>query len=381
MGAYKDKEKNTWFCEFRYTSYDGKRKKKKKRGFKTKKEAQNWEINFINHISGKSELLFLDLHSNYIEDMKHRCKFSTLKLKNSIFKNNLASFFSNYKVNEITPIIIRKWQNEQISKKYQPTYLRTINKELTAIFNFAVKFYDLKNNPCLIAGNIGNKKPEREFKIWTPEEFGKFISLIDNLTIKAAFITLFFTGMRVGELLALYFEDIDLENRTIKITKTKYDNVIGKTKTKGSNRIIKISENLRIILNDYTDKIYKPGKKQLLFDISRTLLIYYMRTYSIKAGVKRIRIHDLRHSHASYLISKNVNIVAVSKRLGHVSIQTTLDTYTHLFKESNDKLLEVLENIKIWNLSPNCPHKQKKTFSIGLLFFHKNILKPSKYPA
>ena len=153
--------------------------------------------------------------------------------------------------------------------------------------------------------------------------------------------------MRVGELLALYFEDIDLENRTIKITKTKYDNVIGKTKTKGSNRIIKISENLRIILNDYTDKIYKPGKKQLLFDISRTLLIYYMRTYSIKAGVKRIRIHDLRHSHASYLISKNVNIVAVSKRLGHVSIQTTLDTYTHLFKESNDKLLEVLENIKI----------------------------------
>ena len=347
MGAYKDKEKNTWFCEFRYTSYDGKRKKKKKRGFKTKKEAQNWEINFINHISGKSELLFLDLHSNYIEDMKHRCKFSTLKLKNSIFKNNLASFFSNYKVNEITPIIIRKWQNEQISKKYQPTYLRTINKELTAIFNFAVKFYDLKNNPCLIAGNIGNKKPEREFKIWTPEEFGKFISLIDNLTIKAAFITLFFIGMRVGELLALYFEDIDLENRTIKITKTKYDNVIGKTKTKGSNRIIKISENLRIILNDYTDKIYKPGKKQLLFDISRTLLIYYMRTYSIKAGVKRIRIHDLRHSHASYLISKNVNIVAVSKRLGHVSIQTTLDTYTHLFKESNDKLLEVLENIKI----------------------------------
>ena len=63
--------------------------------------------------------------------------------------------------------------------------------------------------------------------------------------------------------------------------------------------------------------------------------------------IKKIRIHDLRHSHASYLISKNVNIVAVSRRLGHTSIQTTLDTYTHLLKESNDKLLEVLEDLKI----------------------------------
>lgn len=347
MPQYKDNEKNTWFCEFWYRDYDNVNKKKKKRGFKTKKEALAWEVNFKNQISGKTEMLFSDLFENYIEDMKHRCKFSTIKLKKSIYRNNLESFFSSYKLNEITPVIIRKWQNEQIKKSYQPTYLRTLNKELTSIFNFAVKFYHLKNNPCSIAGNIGNKKPEKECEIWSPEEFEKFISLIDNLTIKTAFITLFFTGMRVGELLALYFEDIDLENRTIKITKTKYDNIIGKTKTKGSNRIIKISENLRIILNDYTDKIYKPGKKQLLFDISRTLLIYYMRTYSIKAGVKRIRIHDLRHSHASYLISKNVNIVAVSKRLGHVSIQTTLDTYTHLFKESNDKLLEVLENVKI----------------------------------
>ena len=288
MPQYKDNEKNTWFCEFWYRDYDNVNKKKKKRGFKTKKEALAWEVNFKNQISGKTEMLFSDLFENYIEDMKHRCKFSTIKLKKSIYRNNLESFFSSYKLNEITPVIIRKWQNEQIKKSYQPTYLRTLNKELTSIFNFAVKFYHLKNNPCSIAGNIGNKKPEKECEIWSPEEFEKFISLIDNLTIKTAFITLFFTGMRVGELLALYFEDIDLENRTIKITKTKYDNVIGKTKTKGSNRIIKIPENLRIILNDYTDKIYKPGKKQLLFDISRTLLIYYMRTYSIKAGVKKI---------------------------------------------------------------------------------------------
>lgn len=347
MPQYKDNEKNTWFCEFWYRDYDNVNKKKKKRGFKTKKEALAWEVNFKNQISGKTEMLFSDLFENYIEDMKHRCKFSTIKLKKSIYRNNLESFFSSYKLNEITPVIIRKWQNEQIKKSYQPTYLRTLNKELTSIFNFAIKFYHLKNNPCSIAGNIGNKKPEKECEIWSPEEFEKFISLIDNLTIKTAFITLFFTGMRVGELLALYFEDIDLENRTIKITKTKYDNVIGKTKTKGSNRIIKIPENLRIILNDYTDKIYKPGKKQLLFDISRTLLIYYMRTYSIKAGVKKIRIHDLRHSHASYLISKHISIVAVSKRLGHSSIKTTLDTYAHLFKDSNEELIEVLENIKL----------------------------------
>lgn len=347
VAAYKDKEKNTWFCEFRYTTYDGKRKKKKKRGFKTKKEAQTWEINFKNQISGKTELLFIDLYKNYMEDMEHRCKFSTLKLKKSIFKNYFEGFFSNYKVNEITPIIIRKWQNEQMSKNFQQTYLRTINKELTTILNFAVKFYDLKVNPCIVAGNIGNKKPEKEFEIWSPEDFEKFIVYIDNITVKTAFITLFFTGMRIGELLALYFEDIDLENKIIKITKTKYDNIVGKTKTKGSNRNIEITNNLCNILKNYISKIYEPQKKQVLFDISRTLLNYYLKVYSEKAGVNRIRIHDLRHSHASYLISQNVNIVAVSKRLGHNNIQTTLNTYTHLFKENNDKLLEVLEDIKI----------------------------------
>ena len=347
MPAYKDEKTNTWYCQFRYTTYVHKLKEKKKRGFKTKKEAQNWEMNFKNQISGKAELLFLDLHKNYIEDMEHRCKFSTLRLKNSIYKNNLASFFSTYKVNEITPITIRKWQNEQIKRNYKPTYLRTINKELVAIFNFAVKFYSLGSNPCTIAGNIGNKKPEKEFNIWTPGEFEKFISFIDNITVKIAFTTLFFTGMRVGELLALYFEDIDLEKKIIRITKTNYDNIIGKTKTKGSMRNIDLPNNLYILLKDYISKIYKPHKEQRLFDISRTLLNYYLRIYSKKAEIKKIRIHDLRHSHASYLISKNVNIVAVSRRLGPTSIQTTLDTYTHLLKESNDKLLEVLEDLKI----------------------------------
>ena len=287
MGAYKDKEKNTWFCEFRYTDFDGKRKKKKKRGFKTKKEALNWESNFLNQMSGTPNLLFLDLYKNYIEDIKHRCRPSTLRLKKTIFKNNIEYFFSKHKVNNITPVIIRKWQNEQIQKKYQQTYLRTLNKELTTILNFAVKFYNLRSNPCLKAGNIGSKKPEKEIKIWTPEQFEKFISLISNKVIKTVFITLFFTGMRIGELLALYFEDIDLENKTININKTKYENIVGKTKTQGSKRIIQIPNNLCDALSEYISVIYEPNKKEFLFNISRSLINYYLKIYSAKAGVPK----------------------------------------------------------------------------------------------
>ena len=142
---------------------------------------------------------------------------------------------------------------------YSPTYLKTINNQLSAIFNYAVRYYDLKSNPCAKAGSMGKSKAE-EMDFWTGEEFRRFIDSVMNKRLSyMAFMTLYWTGMRLGELLALNPKDVDLEKRTIAITKSyqrlgKKD-VITPPKTSKSKRVITILEFLAADIKDYMDSL------------------------------------------------------------------------------------------------------------------------------
>ena len=123
-------------------------------------------------------------------------------------------------MNEIKAPYIRKWQNELMKQGYSATYLKTINNQLAAIFNYAVKYYDLPNNPCRKAGSIGKSKAD-EMQFWTHEEFSSFIdSIMNKHQSYMAFMTLYWTGMRLGELLALTIGDVDFEKCTISISKS-----------------------------------------------------------------------------------------------------------------------------------------------------------------
>ena len=191
----------------------------------------------------------------YFADMETRLREHTIRTKKYIIDLKILPYFGQKRMNEIKAADIRTWQNELLKQNYSPTYLKTINNQLNAIFNYAVKYYDLKGNPCAKAGSIGKSKAE-EMQFWTLEEFNQFIDCVmDKRCSYMAFMVLYWTGMRVGEMLALTSKDIDIENRTIAITKSyqrlERRDVITPPKTPKSNRIVTIPEFLAVDLQDY----------------------------------------------------------------------------------------------------------------------------------
>ena len=231
---------------------------------------------------------------------------------------------------------------------YSPTYLKTINNQLSAIFNYAVRYYDLKSNPCAKAGSMGKSKAE-EMDFWTGEEFRRFIDSVMNKRLSyMAFMILYWTGMRLGELLALNPKDVDLEKRTIAITKSyqrlgKKD-VITPSKTSKSKRVITIPEFLAADIRDYIDSLYELQENDRLFPITKYYLEHEMQRGIKESGVKRIRVHDLRHSHASMLIELGFSPLEIANRLGHEKVETTLNTYAHLYPNKQTKLAERLDS-------------------------------------
>ena len=335
MKAEKDKKTGKWLIQYRYTDWQGKRRKSTKRGFATKREAEEWLRNFLITQKADFDMKFADFWKMYCADMKTRLREHTMRTKKYIVELKILPYFGNKRVNDITAADIRQWQNELIKMGYSPTYLKTINNQLSAIFNYAVRYYDLKSNPCAKAGSMGKSKAE-EMDFWTGEEFRRFIDSVMNKRLSyMAFMTLYWTGMRLGELLALNPKDVDLEKRTIAITKSyqrlgKKD-VITPPKTSKSKRVITIPEFLAADIKDYMDSLYDLQEDDRLFPITKYYLEHEMQRGIKESGVKQIRVHDLRHSHASMLIELGFSPLEIANRLGHEKVETTLNTYAHLY--------------------------------------------------
>ena len=348
MKAEKDKKTGKWLIQYRYTDWQGKRRKSTKRGFATKREAEEWLRNFLITQKADFDMKFEDFWKIYCADMETRLREHTMRTKKYIVELKILPYFGNKRVNDITAADIRQWQNELIKMGYSPTYLKTINNQLSAIFNYAVRYYDLKSNPCAKAGSMGKSKAE-EMDFWTGEEFRKFIDSVMNKRLSyMAFMTLYWTGMRMGELLALNPKDVDLEKRTISITKSyqrlgKKD-VITPPKTSKSKRVITIPEFLAAYIKDYMDSLYDLQEDDRLFPITKYYLEHEMQRGIKESGVKRIRVHDLRHSHASMLIELGFSPLEIANRLGHEKVETTLNTYAHLYPNKQTKLAERLDS-------------------------------------
>ena len=348
MKAEKDKKTGKWLIQYRYTDWQGKRRKSTKRGFATKREAEEWLRNFLITQKADFDMKFEDFWKIYCADMETRLREHTMRTKKYIVELKILPYFGNKRVNDITAADIRQWQNELIKMGYSPTYLKTINNQLSAIFNYAVRYYDLKSNPCAKAGSMGKSKAEK-MDFWTVEEFRKFIDSVMNKRLSyMAFMTLYWTGMRLGELLALNPKDVDLEKRTISITKSyqrlgKKD-VITPPKTPKSKRVITIPEFLAADIKDYMDSLYDLQENDRLFPITKYYLEHEMQRGIKESGVKRIRVHDLRHSHASMLIELGFSPLEIANRLGHEKVETTLNTYAHLYPNKQTKLAERLDS-------------------------------------
>lgn len=205
MAVYKEEKTNTWRVIYRYTDWNGERKQTQKRGFKTKREAQSWEREQLNKLGGDLDMTFNSFVGHYAEDMQTRLKENTWETKKHIIETKLVPYFGKLKMCNITAQQIITWQNELINykddkgKSYSPVYLKTIHNQLSAIFNHAVRYYNLKENPCKKAGSMGKKK-NREMLFWTKDEYLKFAdAMMEKPLSYYAFEMLYWTGIREGD--------------------------------------------------------------------------------------------------------------------------------------------------------------------------------------
>ena len=310
MGVFKCKETGTWYVMTRYRDWKGERKQKCKRGFATKRAAQDWEQKFHMQNAADMDMTFEAFYEIYTKDMKARLKENSWITKQNIVETKILPYFGQRKISEITTKDVIAWQNEQLAyrdekhKPYSQTYLKTLHNQLSAIFNHAVRFYDLRANPASKAGNMGNEE-RREMLFWTKEEYQKFAAeMMDKPVSFYAFEMLYWCGIREGELLALTPADFDFQNSTVRINKSYQrlhgEDVITSPKTKKSNRTIKMPQFLCEEMQDYLGMLYGLKKKDRIFTVTKSYLHHEMDRGSKAAGVKRIRIHDLRHPYVKH---------------------------------------------------------------------------------
>jgi integrase len=340
MSVHKDKQTGNWYGHVWYRDWQGKQQRKIKRGFATKREAQEWEREFLLQRSDDLSMTFEQFLKIYEDDRRPRLKYNTWVSKEYIINDKLLPYFGNMPMNAIEAKDIIRWQNLLIEscdnngKPYKPTYLKCIHNQLTAIFTHAYKFYGLKVNPASKAGSMGKKNAD-EMEFWTREEYARFTKIaMETPRLYYPVEVLYWCGLRLGELLALTFADVDFDRKTIRVNKS-YQKLKGKEyitdpKTPKSKRFVAIPDNLCDELREYMGLQYGYKMSDRMFPVSKNYLSAHLHEIAERAGLKPIRVHDLRHSHVSHLIELGFTPVAIAERVGHESIEITL-RYAHLF--------------------------------------------------
>ena len=249
------------------------------------------------------------------------------------------------------------WKENLNNKGLSTDYKNSIYKKYRAMLNYGKKMYNLNINILNKITNFSNPNElKKEMNFYTKDEFNKFIACEDNLKWICFFSTLFYCGLRQGEALALNWNDIDFNENTIKINKSLANRIKGEKylilppKTKASNRTIPIPINLAQKLNKLLleQKKYKNFSNEWfvfnnIFPLPTTTIQKRRDKLVELSGVKRIRIHDFRHSCASLLISKGANINLVAKYLGHDDVSTTLNIYAHFYKSDLNNLISTID--------------------------------------
>ncbi|MDU6011995.1 MAG: site-specific integrase [Slackia sp.] len=341
----------TWTAQVWYRDYNNDSRHKTKRGFKTEKEAKSWEAAFSKEAEGSVSSTFASFYEVYSGDMQPRLREHTWHTKKYMIEGKILPYFGNMRVDEIEPIDVVRWQNKLMAylnekgEPYAPTYLRSVNNQLSAIFNHAVRYYGLKSNPCAKATRMGSSKGG-EMLFWTREEYLRFADAVsDKPESYHAFEILYWCGLRLGELLALTPSDFDFARSELKVTKSCQRlhgrDVTTPPKTPKSIREIVMPKFLKDELEQWVESLALDADARI-FTFTKAKLHHELDRGCKRSHVKRIRIHDLRHSHVSLLIEMGFSAVAIAERLGHESSDVTF-RYAHLFPDKQNEMAKALD--------------------------------------
>ena len=338
----------------RYTDIYGNTKQYTSKGYDTKKEAELEEARFRikakeNKISA-SNITFKNLFLEYIEYRRKDIKLQSLKKLENQYK--IFAPLDNVKVNDFN---LQTWKQLQLyldQRGYSVEYKNKVLGLLKRMIRYSNKFYNTNDYMLNYIENYKRvNEMKKEMQFFTYDEFQKFISVVEEFDYKIFYETLYYLGLRQGEATALTWKDIDFNKKEVSINKTLTTKLKGQLYTVSTPKTANSYRTLPIplkLLKSY-EKLLKEAKKRKYFSESwfvfgnelpfrETTIQVKKNKYCKLAGVKQIRIHDFRHSCASFLINNGASIVLVSKYLGHSKISITLDTYTHLYK---NELLEV----------------------------------------
>ena len=345
MPAYYDEKTKTWYCKFYYKNYTGARKQKLKRGFKLQREALQWEREFLLNMASSPDMTFKTLRISYIDFVRPRLKASSMHQKEYIIDQYIAPCFDRKAVNNITPLDVATWQNDLLQRGLAPTTQKSINVQLAAIFNFAVKYKGLVKSPCMDTIGRTHRNPEN-IDFWTLDEYHAFISHVPDIEYRIIFEILYYSGMRIGELLALTPKDMDFSSDTINICKSfhllKGKELITPPKTENSIRRITMPHTVMVELREYMKHIYDLDNDLRLFFIPSSTITWYKNKVCRDNGLRAIRIHDLRHSHVSLLVEMGCSIMLVADRIGD-TVRTAQEIYAHLYPNKQDDIAKRLD--------------------------------------
>lgn len=348
MPAYKSSN-GKWYCSFYVKDWQGKSKKIKKEGFRTQRDAKEYERKYIEYKQGSPDMSVQTLFHLFIEDKKARCKPLSVSQFMSLYKNQIAPYFSDTKASKVTNAAARNWQNTIIQKGLSPSTLRNINTLAISIFNFGIRFYGLKTNPFRNCGAMGKKEACTNFltleEFYIAEEYFR-----PNPRMHIIINMLFWGGMRIGELLALTCSDFNFQSNEVSITKT-FVRIDGQyidqsTKSDNADRVIKMPDFVMEEAKQYIKKLYGLSNTNKVFQLTNKSVADQLKRMCSKTGLKPIRVHDLRHSHASLLIELGYSPVMIAKRLGHASPKMTLEVYAHLYPSKQDELAKHLNQLQ-----------------------------------
>ena len=320
------------------------------------------EIDVQGYIEPSKEVFSSFIESWFTSHYEKRIKVTTAANIQSLINKHLIreNPFADKPLSKITTEDIDAFYNLKIDEEYSSSYIRKMHQILNQAFNQAVKWKRIKYNPVIDADPPAVTK--EEMKIWSYEEINTFLEHCEGERHHLTFLLAIYTGLRRGEILGLKWSDIDLVNKTIRVQRSlayipKKGYILTSTKTRKSNRIVPISDTVVNELVKYC-KQQEIWKEQLGEQYQEEDLVICTETGSKQdprnvlralkrlittSNVTHIRFHDFRHTHASILISKGVDVVKVSKRLGHANAKITLETYAHLVPDEDNDLADVFE--------------------------------------
>lgn len=341
----------------------GKRQRIRKSGFKTKKDAELFINNYYSDfnkgkiIFNKKDMLFRDFITKWFYEYKiNKISTNTKSLYTSIVNADIIPLLADYKLSKINSDVIQNFYNALYNKGLKPSSIGRIMVVLNGSFKFALKKGLISKIPTANIEKMPIKKPKLHY--WTKDQAMFFLDKIKDTNIYGEVLTALLTGLRVGEILGLTWDAIDLNEGTLIVKKQIiYDRlkhvkfVSDVLKTSTSYRKISIPN----ILIEYFKRLYdenKPEKEQFIFTDKYGMIIgppaislAFKRYLSKYKELPRITFHGLRHTHATLLIANGENIKVVSERLGHKNINVTLNTYTHVTKEMDSHASQILDNL------------------------------------